>query len=255
MPDKYRDEPRSSRRRPGREGAFGGAEGRSFGEEGHFSSDQARYYGADRRDYGPYPNHDRAAGEREPWRRKRYGAGRSEDRGVYGSGYDPRGGYGRDEDHSYRSFEGDYHREQEYGIGAGGGRVSGRNPNRGDDLGYGSRGRRGPYADVPYGDQPFPHDAGVREFGPPADYAYHPDLDHDLDLDYLAWRDEQLRGHDRDYAEWRAEQHKRYDADYRSFRSERKSAFGKSFSEWQAQRQAGGQPASSPDGETPDDKV
>lgn len=248
MPNRYRDDPEFARRRAGRDDAYDGREDRSFGEEGRFSSDQARYFGADRRSYGPYANHDPAAGERSPWARGRYGGRQDADRDLYGSGPDARSDYGPDDTHGYRSFEGDYHREQEYGVPAGGGRVARREPNR-------DRARRGPYADGPYGDQPLPHDAGSRDFGPPADYAYHPNLDHDLEPDYRAWREEQLRGHDRDYAEWRSEQHKRYDADYRSFRSERKSSFGKSFNEWQAERRASGEIASPPDPKTPDDKV
>lgn len=222
MPDRYREGPQSSRSR----------QGRSFGEEGRFSSDQARYYGADRRDYGPYANRD-----------------------PHASRLDARADYGPDEAHGYRSFEGDYHREQEYGVPAGGGRIARRDPNRGDDLGYESRRRRGPYADGPYGDQPLPHDRGSREFGPPADYAYHPNLDRDLEPDYLAWRDEQLRSHDRDYGDWRAEQHQRYDSEYRAFRSERKSTFGKSFADWQAERRASGEIAQPSADKTPDDKV
>lgn len=257
MPDRYREDPLFSSRRPGRDDDHDRREPRSFGEEGRFSSDQARYFGADRRDYGPYANHDVAAGDRSPWARGRYGGRRDADRDLYGSGSgaDARADYGPDDAHGYRSFEGDYHREQEYGVPAGGGRVVRREPGRGDAP----RGRRSPYAEAPYGDQPLPRDAGSREFGLPADYAYHPNLDHDLEPDYLAWRDEQLRGHDRDYADWRAEQHKRYDSEYRSFRSERKSSFGKSFSEWQAERRASGDIASPPDVQaetkTPDDKV
>jgi hypothetical protein len=255
MPDKYRDEPRGQgRRRGGR--PYEGREGRSFGEEGRFSSDQARYYGADTRSYGAHP-HDPAAGERAPWRGERYGAARDEDRGVYGSGYDARGDYGRDEDHGYRSFEGDFHGGQEYGMPAGGRRpgqqsITGAG---GQDLGYDSRRRDTKFSDMPYGDQPLPHDLGAREFGAPADYAYHP-AEHELEPDYVAWRDAQMRTHDRDYAAWRAEQHKRYDEDYRTFRSERKTNFHKSFSDWSAQRQAGGEASPSADAKpTPDDKV
>lgn len=248
MPDRYRENP-DLPRRPGREGAHGDREERSFGEEGRFSSDQARYFGADRRDYGPYRNHDPAAGDRDAWRRGRYGSRQDADRDLYASGHDARADYGPDDAHGYRSFEGDYHREQEYGVPAGG-RVSRR-----EAPAYGSRQRRGPYADGPYGDQPLPHDAGSREFGLPADYAYHPNLDRDLEPEYLAWRDEQLRNHDRDYADWRAEQHKAYDDDYRAFRTERKSSFGKSFKEWQAERRASGEITPPPGAETPDDKV
>lgn len=230
MPDKYNDELRGERR------PYQGRETRSFGEEGRFSSDQARYYGADTRSYGARL-HDPAGGERMPWRSEHY---------------DGR----RDEDHGYRSFEGDFHGGQEYGMPAS--QRSGRRGYAGaggDDLGYDSRrrGRETAFSDMAYGDQPLPHDRGAREFGPPADYAYHP-TEQDLEPDYVAWRDAQMRSHDRDYAAWRADQHKRYDEDYRTFRSERKTNFHKSFGEWSAQRQTGGE--ASPDAKpTPDDKV
>lgn len=264
MPDKYRDEPRHPDRR--RESPpYEGREVRSFGEEGRFSSDQARYYGADTRSYGARP-HDPAAGERTAWRGERYGSRRDEDRGIYGSGYDARGNYGRDEDHGYRSFDGDFHGGQEYGVPASGSARGRRYPRQeivgapGEDLGYGSRRRasRG-FDEMPYGEQPLPHDRGAREFGPPADYAYHPTED-DLEPDYVSWRDEQMRGHDRDYAGWRAEQHRRYDEDYRAFRGERRERFGQTFAEWRAGREAASAektaaPGVTNGGDTPDDKV
>lgn len=37
---------------------------------------------------------------------------------------------------------------------------------------------------------------------------------------YLAWRDQQLRGHDDDYARWREAQRRRYDDEYRAWRRE-----------------------------------
>lgn len=270
MADRNREPHRQDRFRPADLGQpYEGRERRSFGEEGRFSSDQARYYGADTRDYRPRA--DPAAGDRSPWRRDRYGGRLSEDRGLYGSGADPRGGYGPDEDHAYHSYDGDYHGGQEYGLAAGDRerRYNQRlvrqsyGDNRGDDLGYESRrpqdrgGDRGDRSG-PYGHQPLPHDEGSREFGPPHDYAYHPDA-HDLEPDYVAWRDEQLRNHDRDYAGWRAEQHRRYDEDYRSFRSERRTHFGKTFTDWRAQREAVAKELSQKDGVTngdaPEDKV
>ncbi len=236
MPSRYRDAPHGERRHgDGRHSGRDDHERRSFGEEGRYSSDQARYYGADSRNYAPLHGPDHAAPERTPWR-------------------DGRG----DEDHGYRSFDGDFHGGQEYGVPAGGSRRLPR-PDagavQGDDLGYESRGRRrrSDFGDMPYGDQPLPHDRGARDFGPPADYAYHPGHQ-DLEPDYVAWRDEQMRNHDRDYAGWRAEQHRRYDEDYRSFRGERRERFGQTFAEWRAQRDAGQAPTP-PAGDTPDDKV
>lgn len=255
MPDKYRDEPRGERlRNRDNDLRREGGEHRSFGEEGRYSSDQARYYGADHRNYADLGRSDPAAGERAPWRRERYGSGRGEDRGVYGSGYDAHGGYGRDEEHGYRSFDGDVHGGQEYGVPAGGrSRLPHRAPieNSGQDLGYESRGQRRPYSDAAYGDQPVPHDAGSQQFGTPADYAYHPDPQQELHADYVNWRNDQLRGHDRDYAQWRAEQHRKYDEDYQAFQGERRAHFGKSFAEWRSQREQ--EAVETP--ETPDDKV
>ena len=46
---------------------------------------------------------------------------------------------------------------------------------------------------APYGDQPLdPRDLGVREFGPPADYAYHPGAEAEFELEYLDWREAKL---------------------------------------------------------------
>lgn len=237
MPSSYRDEPHGQGRRgDGRAPGRDDQERRSFGEEGRYSSDQARYYGADSRNYAPLHGPDHVGAQRAPWR-----AGRDD--------------YGRDEDHGYRSFEGDFHGGQEYGLPAGGARRLPRTDvaAQGDDLGYESRRRRSAFSDMPYGDQPLPHDRGARDFGPPADYAYRP-AQQDLEPDYVAWRDEQMRNHDRDYAGWRAEQHRRYDEDYRSFCGERRERFGQTFCQWRAQRDAGLAPTP-PAGDTPDDKV
>jgi hypothetical protein len=89
----------------------------------------------------------------------------------------------------------------------------------------------------PYGDLELnPRNRGIQEFGPPADYAYHPHAGHELDPDYLHWREEQMRSHDRDYQEWRRSQQQRYDEDYRRFRAERREQFGRTFSDWRSQR-------------------
>jgi hypothetical protein len=64
----------------------------------------------------------------------------------------------------------------------------------------------------------------------------HNHADPEFDPDYLRWRDEQLRGHDREYQDWRREQMQQYDDQYRRFRSERQRSFGRAFHEWRAQR-------------------
>jgi len=75
-----------------------------------------------------------------------------------------------------------------------------------------------------------------------AGYAFqarsHPDQD--FDPDYVRWRDEQLRAHDREYAEWRRHQHEQYDTQYRNYRRERQRHFGQAFHEWRSQRSAVG---------------
>jgi hypothetical protein len=89
----------------------------------------------------------------------------------------------------------------------------------------------------PYGDLEFDaRNRGIQEFGPPADYAYHPRAGHEFDPDYLHWREEQMRGHDRDYHEWRKSQQQSYDEDYRRFRDARREHFGRTFSDWRNQR-------------------
>lgn len=182
----------------------GRGEQRSFGEEGRFNSDQARYYGADDHNYA------------------------SRSRGGQGGG--PRG---------YRGFEGGYG-GQEYGLGGGGDRYG---QGGGQDMGGRSQPRGGgDYDRAPYGDQSMPHGSGVSEFGAPHDYAYHPDQ-HDLDPDYVNWRDQQLRNHDREYHGWRAEQQRKYDDEHRRYRGERRNHFHQTFEEWrqQQQQQAGKQ--------------
>jgi hypothetical protein len=89
---------------------------------------------------------------------------------------------------------------------------------------------------APYGDLELNANAsGVRDFGAPHDYAYHPQAGHELDPDYLHWREEQMRAHDRDYHEWRKAQRERYDEDYRRFRAERREHFGRTFHQWRSQ--------------------
>jgi hypothetical protein len=86
---------------------------------------------------------------------------------------------------------------------------------------------------------------GQSQAGYGAQARSHPDDEHpprpdELEPDYVRWRDEQLRVHDRDYQDWRREQHQKYDEQYRQFRSERQRRFGQAFHEWRAQRSAAG---------------
>lgn len=93
----------------------------------------------------------------------------------------------------------------------------------------------------PYGDLELnPRNRGIQEFGAPHDYAYHPQAGHEFEPDYLRWREEQMRGHDRDYSEWRRTQQQRYDDDYRRYRDEERQRFGRSFEDWRNQRSAAG---------------
>jgi hypothetical protein len=70
---------------------------------------------------------------------------------------------------------------------------------------------------------------------------------HDFDPDYVSWRDDQLRAHDRDYHAWREERRRSYDEDYGTWRRERQEKFGQDFSDWRSRRTA--EPAARP-GET-----
>lgn len=186
---------------------YEGDEHRSFGERGRFDSDEARYGGPGR-------------GERRGWPRDRYGADYGPearaasayrwsdyDQGDYGDSY----GRGAEEHGAYGG--------QDANIYASGG-----------DLGrYEPRWRR---ADRPYGYYQAREPVGRR-------HDHRPHADDDFDHNYLNWRDEQLRGHDRDYHDWRRAQHEQYDTDYRSFRQERQQTFGKSFQDWRAENRKG----------------
>lgn len=148
-------------------------------------------------------------GEHEPWRRDRYGSLYDQDRTNYGSGWDrERGGYGRGEDSDRRPRE-DYPRSWRPAGGAPYG-----------DLELDTRGRE------------------YEAYGAPADYAYHPHAE--FEPDYLHWRDEQLRLHDRDYEDWRRRQQRQYDEDYRRFRTHRREGFSGTFREWRASQTAPG---------------
>ncbi|HVI30794.1 hypothetical protein [Phenylobacterium sp.] len=217
--DRWRQDD-DQRRAGGRQG--GDQERRSFGDQGRFNSDQARYGEGWRGGSGE--------GEREPWRRDRYGSRFDQDRTGYGSGYDrDTGGYGRGQGGGYGG--------QEYGVEAGGRREE---PQRGS--GQRDPGRREfeqwrPHGSAPYGDLELnARTSGVEEFGAPHDYAYHPPQGHEFEPDYVHWREEQLRLHDRDYQEWRRHQHQQLDDEYRKFRTERRDTFGKNFHEWRSQR-------------------
>lgn len=168
--------------------------------------------------------HHRSEHDR-PWEHRSFGQEggdpwRSE--GRYGARYDQdRVGYGG----------------QEYGVEGGRGHGTGERERRPDrDERETWRAEGGPYGDLELN----PRNRGVQQFGPPADYAYHPQAGHEFDPDYLHWREEQMRGHDRDYHEWRRAQQQTYDDDYRRFRSERREHFGRTFSDWRNQRSAVG---------------
>ena len=231
MPGRSPDEPNAGpRRRDTRQ---------SYGEEGRYSSDQARYYGADNRSFSSISGH-RPDNERPTWRRGRFEAGRSPDLDLP---YDEEDALTR----GYYSLDGP-HGGQEFGIEPHGYRESvvRRRPR----PARGSTETR-----APYGDQEIDvRDRGVREFGPPADYAYHPNEDIEFELDYLDWREEQLRTHDREYAQWRADQQRKYDDEYRAFRTQRRDHFERSFADWRSQQG----PLTAPETEgssPPEDKV
>lgn len=157
-------------------------------------------------------------------------------RGRRFEGGDPWGGETRDSARYDRDLTG--YGGQEYGM------EGGRAHREGQDRGRDDRDEREtwrPGRGEPYGDLELnPRNRGVDEFGPPHDYAYHPQAGHEFDPDYLRWREEQLRGHDRDYGEWRKHQQGQYDEDYRRFRSERREHFGRTFQDWRSQRSAVG---------------
>lgn len=130
-----------------------------------------------------------AEGEREPWRRERYGALHDQDRTNYGSGYDREGGgYGRG-DHRSAYREPDLNR-----------RGSGVH-------------EFGPPAD--YGYQPSSDD-------------YDPDYltwrDEQLrahDRDYGEWRREQHRKYDDEYRNFRNERREHFGRSFHEWRSQR----------------------------------
>jgi hypothetical protein len=161
-------------------------EGRAFAGRERFNSDEDRYGRGSRA--GPYGTDDTRRGP------PRHDALHDQDRvGYGGEAYGVEGG----RDHEMRRA------------------LRGRD----DD----ERETWRPADGAPYGDLELnPRNRGIQEFGPPADYAYHPHAGHEFDPDYLHWRDERMRAHDRDYQEWRRSQQARYDAEYRRLRADRR---------------------------------
>ena len=232
--------PDDQRRRRPEEDRPGGPEPRSFGEEGRFSSDQARYYGAENRSFDAFGAH-RPSETRPDWRRGRYASGNDS---APDTPFDEADALAR----GYYSLDAP-HGGQEYGIEPHGYRQSIVRRRAGPPA----AGAEAEAERAPYGDQPLdPRDLGVREFGPPADYAYHPDVQAEFELAYLDWREAKLAAHDREYAAWRAEQQRRYDAEYSAFRGEWQERFDRGFAEWRSRHD---DPAGAParDGDPPPD--
>jgi hypothetical protein len=192
----------------------------SWNQRGRDNSDEPRRRNENEWRAGRDRAWDRSAERRsfdeggEPWRGEaRYGARYDQDRTGY--------------------------RGQEYGIEGGRGHQMDRD--RHDREAGDQRERWNPDRGEPYGDLELnPRNRGVEEFGPPHDYAYHPQAGHEFDPDYLHWREEQMRSHDRDYHEWRRNQRQAYDDDYRRFRTERREHFGRTFQDWRTQRSTAG---------------
>jgi hypothetical protein len=171
--------------------------------------------GPERRSFDPNERSNRTAA--------RYDQDRMRDAGAAGysrahSEAEDVARYGRPRGRGWTG-EPDAYRGQEYGV------ESHRDEPRGQPM------RRGSfdYDDPGVGQS----QAG---YGPSAQS--HPD--HDLEPDYLSWREQQMRDHDRDYEDWRREQHQHYDRQYRQFRAERQRHFGQAFHEWRSQRSAVG---------------
>jgi hypothetical protein len=253
--DERRPEERQQNERPQNDWGWNAGQGRpgderrtfgpgSGGEQGRFNSDQARYrYGSrfdqDRGDYGSGYDRERGGyGRGVDPDTSRFGSRNDPARGRRGSGPQSPGerGYGERAygDQAYGAQGG--YGGQEYGVESGGDRS------RQNDRGWQNQERETwrPGGGEPYGDLELnAGNRGVQEFGAPSDYAYHPHQGHELDPEYVSWRDQRLAGHDRDYQEWRRQQHEQYDNDYRSFRSQRRDHFGKTFAEWRSQQSLG----------------
>ncbi|MFC3076990.1 hypothetical protein ACFODL_02690 [Phenylobacterium terrae] len=245
---------------------MGGAERRSFEDRGRFSSDEARY-GAENQPgrLGDYPGE---MGQAEAWRAERAGSRYDQDRARYGWRGEDRWRQDtrpmREEREPWRNRRPDEvgYGGQEYGIeahhddrdrgssivqrsseGGSGRRLEERfgQDDRGDPPFRGEpRGGAGHVTwrddGAPYGDSHLDRqDRGMREFGVPHDYGFHPH-DEEFEPHYTHWRDEQMRRHDEEYRNWRTQQLRQYDEDYRAWRGERRQAFGETFSQWRSQR-------------------
>jgi hypothetical protein len=182
-------------------------------------------------DEGPLERVSDTGGEKRSWR------DRPDDRG-----HDAGGTYGaRDYSEASRrslmhgdqryedtgvGYVADYRRHEE-DYGRGGARHSG----------YGSSGQgqygRGGFARGGYGQSGVGQDYGQRDVTrTDAAQGLHPD--HDLDPDYLDWREAQMSAYDSDYANWRQQQSRRHDDEYRRWRDQRRSNFHQSFSAWRS---------------------
>ncbi|MFI4966784.1 MAG: hypothetical protein ACHP9T_15630 [Caulobacterales bacterium] len=149
---------------------------------------------------------------------------------------------------------------QEYGMEAEhrGGRNAGGDPRHGSPGERQGRATWTAGGGAPYGDlQMDGRNRGVEQYGAPADYAFHPEAGpegaYDCDPDYLHWREQQMKRHDRDYADWRRHQQEQYDSEYRRFRDERRDDFHERFQDWRAQRDAAAKAAD--EAPNPDDKL
>jgi len=187
------------------------------------------------RGFGGFAGERGGGGDRREDERRMNEPGRARERRSFEGGepWRAEGRYGARYDQDRTGYRG-----QEYGM-EGGAQHRGRE-DREQDRGDHRESWR-PDQGEPYGDLEFdPRNRGAREFGPPADYAYHPPAGHEFDADYLHWREEQMRSHDRDYQEWRTAQRDSYDDDYRRFRHERRQQFGRTFQDWRNERGAVG---------------
>jgi hypothetical protein len=221
--DADRDRERWRRDQPRDRGPGGGgrAERRSFGEE-------RRYDEPGRRGGEDWRRDDRYAARFD---QDRTGYGREEDAGAAGYRLRPDEA-GRQSRSATAYYQGEplAYGGQEYGMEGHGG-------------GWGFERDRGPGAGPGAGQ---PQSRPMQGPAPAYGQGRQGAAEHDLDPDYLRWRDEQMRGHDRDYEAWRRQQHREYDEQYRQFRDERQRHFGEAFHQWRSQRGAvGGVPDTS----------
>lgn len=234
--DRWRSESRGGEQQRG--------ERRSFGEDGR---------GHDQNRSGPRGN-----APREAWRGDRNAARYDQDRIGYGWREDDAANraYARRQEDRGRQDLGPTHGGepyayggQEYGIETHGGFGGGGRQGPGWGFDRDSERRRNFDLDDPGAGQ---SPAGYGAYGQPQQNRSSPGqpagqgapgaqhADHEFEPDYLRWREEQMRAHDREYQDWRRDQHRRYDEQYRQFRQERQHHFGRAFHEWRAQRTATG---------------